>query len=337
MLRLLSLLQTGRAWPAAELATAMEVPPRTLRRDIDHLRGLGYPVESSRGPGGNYRLVAGAALPPLMLEHDEAIATVLGLRLAAAGGTGIDLTAESADRAAAKLRRVLPPALRRRTDAMLAAVEFGSGEQPRVTTGVLDVLAAAIAARRCLEFAYTAKDGPSSRTVEPMRLVQLGRRWYLYAWDLDRRDWRSFRLDRIASPKTTEVAFEPRELPIDDVAGHLQERFQSHKSLRITLTLDVGAGEAAARLHRVDGSFEALGEDRCRYVAYVDSFEWLAVVLTLTEIGFTVEDPPEFADHLARIGRRFLGLKRRDGATADPASTSPAPSGSSCPSPGGAA
>ncbi|MFK0251551.1 helix-turn-helix transcriptional regulator [Amycolatopsis azurea] len=310
MLRLLSLLQTGRAWPATELAAAMEVPPRTLRRDIDHLRGLGYPVESSRGPGGNYRLVAGSALPPLMLEHDEAIATVLGLRLAAAGGTGIDLTAESADRAAAKLRRVLPPALRRRTDAMLAAVEFGSGEQPRVTTDVLDVLAAAIAARRCLEFAYTAKDGPSSRTVEPMRLVQLGRRWYLYAWDLDRRDWRSFRLDRIASPKTTEVVFEPRDLPVDDVAGHLQERFQSPKSLRITLTLDVGAGEAAARLHRVDGSFEALGENRCRYIAYVDSFEWLAVVLTLTDIGFTVEDPPEFADHLARIGRRFLGPER---------------------------
>ncbi|GAB3735342.1 YafY family protein [Amycolatopsis oliviviridis] len=310
MLRLLSLLQTGRAWPAAELATAMEVPPRTLRRDLDHLRGLGYPVESSRGPGGNYRLVAGAALPPLMLEHDEAIATVLGLRLAAAGGTGIDLTAESADRAAAKLRRILPPALRRRTDAMLAAVEFGSGEQPRVGPDVLSLLAAAIAARRCLEFAYTAKDGPSSRTVEPMRLVQLGRRWYLYAWDLDRRDWRSFRLDRIDAPKTTEVAFEPRELPVDDVAGHLQERFHSTKSLRITLTLDVGADEAAARLHRVDGTFEALGGDRCRYVAEVDSFEWLAVVLTLTDIGFTVEDPPEFAEYLARVGRRFLGPER---------------------------
>ncbi|WP_245193107.1 helix-turn-helix transcriptional regulator [Amycolatopsis alba] len=306
MLRLLSLLQTGRGWPAAELATAMEVPPRTLRRDIDHLRGLGYPVESSRGPGGNYRLVAGTALPPLMLEHDEAIATVLGLRLAAAGGTGIDLTAESADRAAAKLRRVLPPALRRRTDAMLAAVEFGIGEQPRVTPDVLTVLAAAIAARRCLEFTYTAKDGPSSRTVEPMRLVQLGRRWYLYAWDLGRRDWRSFRLDRIAAPRTTEVAFEPRDLPVDDVAGHLQERFHSPKSLRITLTLDVGAEEAAARLHRVDGSFEALGDDSCRYVAHVDSFEWLAVVLTLTDIGFTVEEPAEFGEYLARTGRRLL-------------------------------
>ena len=306
MLRLLSLLQSGRQWPAAELATAMEVPPRTLRRDIDHLRTLGYPVESTRGPGGNYRLVAGAALPPLMLEHDEAIATVLGLRLAAAGATGIDLTAESADRAAAKLRRVLPAALRRRTDEMLAAVEFGSGEQPRVTPDVLNVLAAAIAARRCLEFGYTAKRGPSSRTVEPMRLVQLGRRWYLYAWDLDRRDWRNFRLDRITTPRTTEVAFEPRALPADDVAGHLQERFHSPKSLRITLTLHVGASEAAARLHRIDGSFEALGDHSCRYVAYVDSFEWLAVVLTLTDIDFTVEEPAEFSEYLARTGQRLL-------------------------------
>ncbi|WP_414944418.1 helix-turn-helix transcriptional regulator [Amycolatopsis sp. cmx-11-32] len=306
MLRLLSLLQTGRQWPAAELATAMEVPPRTLRRDIDHLRTLGYPVESARGPGGNYRLVAGGALPPLMLEHDEAIATVLGLRLAAAGGTGIDFTAESADRAAAKLRRVLPAALRRRTDEMLAAVEFGSGEQARVAPDVLNVLAAAIAARRCIEFAYTAKGGPSSRTVEPMRLVQLGKRWYLYAWDLGRRDWRSFRLDRITAPKTTEVAFEPRALPVDDVAAHLQERFHSPKSLRVTLTLHVGASEAAARLHRIDGSFEALGDHRCRYVAYVDSFEWLAVVLTLTDIGFTVEEPAEFGEYLARTGRRLL-------------------------------
>ncbi|MEV6910845.1 YafY family protein [Amycolatopsis sp. NPDC051071] len=306
MLRLLSLLQTGRQWTAVELASAMEVPPRTLRRDIDHLRNLGYPVESSRGPGGNYRLVAGAALPPLMLEHDEAIATVLGLRLAAAGGTGIDLTAESADRAAAKLRRILPAALRRKTDEVLAAIEFAQGDRPSVTPDILGVLAAAIAARRCLEFEYTAKVGTSSRTVEPMRLVQLGRRWYLYAWDLDRRDWRNFRLDRIDGPRMTEVAFEPRTLPVDDVAGHLEERFNSPKSLRIVLTLHVGAREAAARLHRVDGTLEALDDQRCRYVAYVDSFEWLAVVLTVTDIDFTVDEPAGFRDHLARTGRRLL-------------------------------
>ncbi len=306
MLRLLSLLQSGRHWPAVELASAMEVPPRTLRRDIDHLRNLGYPVESSRGPGGNYRLVAGAALPPLMLEHDEAIATVLGLRLAAAGGTGIDLTAESADRAAAKLRRILPAPLRRKTDEVLAAVEFGQGDRPSVTPDILGVLSAAIAAHRCLEFQYTAKVGPSSRTVEPRRLVQLGRRWYLYAWDLDRRDWRNFRLDRIDRPRTNDVAFEPRPLPVDDLAGHLQERFHSPKSLRIVLTLHVDAREAAARLHRVDGTLEAVDDHRCRYVAYVDSFEWLAVVLTVTDVDFTVEEPAGFRDHLARTGRRLL-------------------------------
>ncbi len=306
MLRLLSLLQSGRHWPAVDLAAAMEVPSRTLRRDIDHLRGMGYPVESSRGPGGHYRLVAGAALPPLMLEHDEAIATVLGLRLAAAGGTGIDLTAESAERAAAKLRRILPAALRRRTDEVLAAVEFGRSDQPQADATVLDVAASAIAARRCLEFAYNAKDGPSFRTVEPMRLVQLRRRWYLYAWDLGRQDWRSFRLDRITGPRTDDVAFEPRALPVDDLAGHLRERFDGPKSLEVTLTLHTDVRDAAARLHRVDGTLEAIDEHSCRYVAHVDSFEWLAVVLTLTDLGFTVVGPADFRDYVARTGQRLL-------------------------------
>lgn len=306
MLRLLSLLQTGRRWAAPELAAAMGVPARTLRRDIDQLRTMGYPVRSARGPGGHYRLVAGAALPPLMLADDEAVATVLGLRLAAAGGTGIELAAESAERAAAKLRRVLPAALRRRTDQVLAAVEFGRSEHPGTDPAALDAVAAAVAAHRCLAFAYRGKTGPSHRTVEPARLVRVGQRWYLYAWDRDRRDWRSFRLDRIADPAPTDTAFQPRPLPTGDLAGHLRERFVSPKTIRVVLTLRTDVRDAAARLHRVDGTLAALDDHTCRYEAYVDSYEWLAVVLTLSDIAFRVEEPDGFRDHLARTARRLL-------------------------------
>jgi predicted DNA-binding transcriptional regulator YafY len=306
MLRLLSLLQSGRRWPAGELATAVGVPPRTLRRDIEHLRTMGYPVQSARGPGGHYRLTAGAALPPLMLEDDEAIATVLGLRLAAAGGTGVDLAAESAERAAAKLRRILPGPLRRRTDEVLAAVEFGRSAQPRTDPAALSTVASAIAAHRCLAFTHSGKKGASLRTVEPMRLVQLRGRWYLFAWDDDRQDWRTFRLDRLTDPHPTGTVFHPRPLPADDLAGHLEERFQSPRTIRVVLTLHTGVRDAAARLHRVDGSLEALGEHSCRYVAHVDSFEWLALVLTVTDIDFTVDENAEFRDYLAHTAQRLL-------------------------------
>lgn len=305
MLRLLSLLQSGRRWPAAELAAAMNVPSRTLRRDIDQLRELGYPVESARGPGGHYRLVAGAALPPLMLEDDEAIAAALGLRLAAAGGTGIELTAEAADRAAAKLRRILPAPLRRRTDEVLNAVEFGRSEQLPVDAAVLSTIASAIAGRRCLTFTYVTKSGESNRTVEPARLVQLRQRWYLYAWDRIRNDWRSFRLDRISNP-TTADPFRPRALPADNLAGYLQTRFHDPKALRIVVTLQVSVRGAAARLHRIDGTLEALDDRRCRYVAYVDSFEWIATVLAVSDIEFRVDESDGFRDYLARFGQRLL-------------------------------
>lgn len=314
MLRLLSLLQSGRRWPAAELATAMGVPARTLRRDLDQLRTLGYPVRSARGPGGHYRLAAGAALPPLMLADDEAIATVLGLSLAAAGGTGIDLAAESADRAAAKLRRILPAGLRRRTDEVLAAVEFGRSEQPAAAPDVLGVVASAVAARRCLSFAYRGKAGTSRRTVEPVRLVQVRQRWYLYAWDRDRRDWRSFRLDRLDGPERTGTAFQPRPLPTDDLAGHLRDRFVGPRTVRVVLTLDTDVRDAAARLHRVDGTLEAVDDHTCRYVAYVDSYEWLSVVLTLTDVAFRVVEPDAFRAHLARTARRLLDATDRDHA-----------------------
>lgn len=306
MLRLLTLLQSGQHWPADDLAGALGVPSRTLRRDIDQLRGMGYPVRSARGPGGHYRLVAGSALPPLMLEDDEAVATMLGLRLATAGGTGIEHAAGSAERAAAKLRRILPAALRRRTGEVLAAVEIGRSQHPQVDPSHLQVMASAIADHRCVTFGYQAKDRASVRTVEPVRLVQLRQRWYLYAWDRQRQDWRTFRLDRITDPERTDVTFRPRPLPADDLAAHIQERFHGPQTLRTVVTLRASARESAARLHRIDGTLESLDEQSCRYVAYVDSFEWLATVLTLTDIEFRVEEPAEFRDYLAGTAHRLL-------------------------------
>ncbi|GAA3142983.1 YafY family protein [Planomonospora alba] len=334
MLRLLSLLQTGRRWSAEELASAMDATPRTLRRDIGHLRALGYPVESARGPGGHYRLVAGAALPPLMLEDDEAVATVLGLKLAAAGGAGLDFATEAAERAATKLRRILPAPLRRRTDEILTAVEIGATGHPQPSPAILSELAAAITAHRRVVFDHVGNHadehageradehagdrvgedagdraggrGPARRTVEPHRLVRLRQRWYLFAWDLDRHDWRAFRLDRIDGPRTTGDVFRPRALPADDLVAHLRERFRSPAAHRVVLTLHTDAHDAAARLHRIDGTLQPLDSGGCRYVAEVDSYEWLATVLVLAGVEFTVERPDAFGGYLARAAHRLL-------------------------------
>lgn len=306
MLRLLSLLQSGRRWPARDLAHALGVPDRTLRRDLDQLRAMGYPVESARGPGGHYRLVAGAALPPLMLDDDEAVATVLGLRLAAAGGTGIESATESAERAGDKLRRILPARLRRRTDQVLAAVEFARTDQPQAEGGVLHTLTQAISAHRTVTFDHRGASGDSPRTVEPVRMVQVRGRWYLYAWDRERHDWRNFRVDRISRPHPTLDTFVPRPLPTDDLAGHLQERFRGPRTVRIVLTLHTDARDAAGRLHRIDGALEAVDDHSCRYTAYVDSFEWLTAVLAVTDVEFTVDEPAAYRAFLRRTGERLL-------------------------------
>ncbi|WP_405749128.1 YafY family transcriptional regulator [Streptomyces sp. NBC_00012] len=306
MLRLLSLLQTGRRWPAGELATAMETTGRTLRRDIEHLREMGYPVQSIRGPGGHYQLVSGQALPPLMLEDDEAIATILGLKLAAADSTGTDATTEAAQRAVSKLRRILPARLTRRTDQVLAAVEVGSADYPQPTPEQVGSLAEAISTHRCLTFTHTGKRGAQHRTVEPVRLVRMSRRWYLFAWDRDRDDWRTFRLDRITDTAAMTSTFVPRHAPAEDLIGYLRDRSHDSTVHRVVLTLHAGVPEAASRLYRIDEALEPLVENRCRYIAYVDSYEWLTLVLVLTDIEFTIEEPDDFCAHVSAAARRLL-------------------------------
>src|SRR5436190_12922118 len=227
MLRLLSLLQTHRYWPGAELAQRLEVSERTLRRDIDRVRELGYPVEAQRGVDGGYQLAAGAALPPLVLDDDEAVALAIGLRAAAQGAiAGIE---ESSVRALTKVVQVMPPRLRRRVEALQSATVpavWGSG--PTIDPAMLTTVAQACRDTERIRFAYTSQAGEeTARHVEPHWLVSLGRRWYLVAYDLHRQDWRTFRLDRLSSPRSTLLRFSPRTLPAKDASAFVRSSIQN--------------------------------------------------------------------------------------------------------------
>lgn len=307
MLRLLSLLQDGRAWSGTTLTEALGTSPRSMRRDIDRLRELGYPVESLRGPGGHYRLVAGNAVPPLMFEDDEVVTVALGLRMVAGGLSGVQDTEEGAERALGKIERVLPSRLSRRVSSLASAVDPGRSVWPGAPVDVLTGLGEAVAAGHRIRMTHRGRDGRELRRhVDPYRLLLLGRRWYLFAWDRDREDWRSFRLDRISGLTPTRAAFPPRELPAEDLAAYLEEGFGAGRARHtVTVVFHAPAAQVAARLTRVDGSLEAVGPDRCRYVARVDSYEWIALLLALTGLDFTVEGPEEFRTHTAELSARL--------------------------------
>ena len=222
MLRLLSLLQTHRYWPGGELSDRLEVSPRTLRRDVDRLRELGYVVDAVRGVAGGYQLRAGGQLPPLLLEDEEAVAIAVSLQSSAAGGTpGME---ETSVQALSKVIALMPPRLRRQMDALRSQTErlpWSGG--PALDPALLSTLAQACRDSEPIHFTYTARDAePTDRWVEPHRMVSMGRRWYLVAYDRDRQDWRSFRVDRIAEPRTSGQTFRPRELPAEDALSFVQ-------------------------------------------------------------------------------------------------------------------
>lgn len=215
MLALLSTLQSGRPFTASELAGRLDVSRRTVRRDVDRLRGYGYPVESQPGPGGSYRLVPGRTLPPLILDDDEAVATMLGLALLAAN-TSDDVGSldAAATRAYGKLDQFLPTRLRPQAAALRASIEAHQQQAPAVATTTVAGLGDAIAGSEMVRFDYRdSNDRPTSRRVEPYRQIHLRMRWYLLAWDLDRDDWRVFRIDRIEHLERTTRRFDQRRLP----------------------------------------------------------------------------------------------------------------------------
>ena len=305
LLELLSLLQTRRDWPGGELADRLEVSRRTIRRDVERLRDLGYPVESLTGPAGGYRLRAGTAMPPLLLDDDEAIAIAGGLGTAArASVTGIE---ETAVRALVKLEQVLPAHLRRRVRALGSATIAPPVTGPTVDPQHLTVIAAACRESECLRFAYLSRDGTGSRReVEPHSLVNLGRRWYLVAWDRRREDWRTFRVDRLTRPAATGVGFVPRKLPAKDAATYVEQSISRAPSrFEASVTLHAGAGEIANRVPHHWGTIEPIDEHTCRYRTGDDELGWLAIRIAMLDVDFEIEEPPELRERLATLADRL--------------------------------
>ncbi|MET8306846.1 YafY family protein [Micromonospora sp. NPDC005173] len=306
LLRLLSLLQTPREWPGSELAERLQVAPRTVRRDIDRLRELGYPVQATRGAQGGYRLVAGKAMPPLLLDDEEAVAIAVGLRTAARQPVaGI---AEASLRALAKLQQVLPPRLGRRVSALTAtALPTPAASASLVDPTQLTVLAAAASTNERVRFNYRNHDGAvSRRLVEPHRLVVVGRRWYLLAHDNERNDWRTFRIDRIDNAQTTGTRVPPRDPPADDLAAFVASQlYDLAPVFRAVVTLALPAGQAAAQLGDYTGELRPTDDTSCRWHSPQDTIDWLAVRLTLLGCDFTVHEPVALVDHLRQLGGRI--------------------------------
>ncbi|MFF7877678.1 helix-turn-helix transcriptional regulator [Streptomyces californicus] len=335
LLKLLSLLQTPREWPGGELADRLDVSPRTIRRDIDRLRDLGYPVEASRGSVGGYRLVAGAAMPPLLLDDEEAVAIAVGLR--AGAGHAIEGVDEASVRALAKLEQVLPSRLRHRVSALQnATVALTRGDGSTIDPRTLTTLASAVTGRERLRFAYLSGDGtPSKRLVEPCRLVSAGQRWYLVAYDLGREDWRTFRVDRVGEPYATGARFAPRPLPVEgppdapaagpdgardgsgsgkaygsgggDAAVFLARSMRRMQpELRLDVWFSAPAEFVAARLPAHLGAPEPDGEGGCRLrSSCTDSLEWVALRLALVDCEFSAQGPPQLVEYLADLGSRL--------------------------------
>ena len=307
MLRLLTLLETHRYWPGAELAARLQVSPRTLRRDIDRLRELGYPVAAQRGVEGGYQLAAGAALPPLVVDDEEAVALALGLQ--SATHSAVEGVAESSVRALAKVVQVMPARLRRRVEAlgaMTVPASWGGAARPSVDPGILTVLALACRDSERIRFSYTAAGGQQTgRHVEPHRLVSLGRRWYLVGYDLTRHDWRSFRLDRLSAPRGTGARFRPRELPAADAAAFVRAGIGNvTATIDVEVLVDAPAAVVRERIGRWS-SVEDTGGSRCRVRMTVDSLDWPVMALGAVGAGFEVVSPPELLARVHDWGRRF--------------------------------
>jgi biotin operon repressor BirA-like protein len=304
LLALLSLLQAPRPWSGTELAERLEISRRTVRRDVERLRDLGYPVEATMGVEGGYRLVAGAAMPPLLLDDDEAAAVAFGLR--AAAGSAIEGIDETSIRALAKLEQVLPSRLRHRVASLSAATVPLPGFGPTVDPETLTLLARTIANRERVRFAYQAADGSTTRrTVEPNRLVAKGRHWYLLAFDDDRDDWRIFRVDRVTEPWSMGGRTPLRELPAADAAAYVAGRLMAGVPLfQAVVTFDAPIARVAPSLGDGLGALETIDDRRCRLTSGADTMEWLALRLMLVGCDFEVHSPPELIAYLREVAGR---------------------------------
>jgi predicted DNA-binding transcriptional regulator YafY len=311
LLRLLSVLQSRPEWQGAELAARLDITPRTLRRDIAKLRSLGYPVHASPGVAGGYRLGAGAALPPLLLDDDEAVAVALSLRSAAPHSvTGIG---EASVRALAKLEQVLPARLRDRAAAISQATVALTGPEPTVSADALIVIAQACRNRERIAFSYRSHEGVlSARQAEPHRLVQAGYRWYLVARDLGRAEWRTFRADRISDPRLTGVRFVPQDPP--DAASFVARAVTTAPyRYRARILVHAPAAAAAERIPPSAGVLDADGPGSCVLTSGADSLDAIAFHLVMMGLRFTVLEPPELVEHMRALAGRLSGAVQANG------------------------
>jgi predicted DNA-binding transcriptional regulator YafY len=305
-LRLLSLLQSRRHWPGAELADRLGVSVRTLRRDVDRLRELGYPVDAERGVDGGYHMAPGAALPPLVLDDEEAVALTVGLLVAVQ--SPVAGSAEASARALGKVVNVLPGHLRRRVEAVARSTD-PSPWRPRtvVDATVLTVLAQACRDGERVSFGYEAAGGSrTQRRVEPYRLVTLGTAWYLVAFDMTRQDWRTFRLDRITEPAATGARFMPRPQPFDDAAVFVRSRIrQLPRAYQVEARLRAPSDQVRDRVGRW-ATVEDGGEpETCLLRLSTDSLDWAAFALLTLPAEFEVLAPAELHDHLRGWAERL--------------------------------
>jgi predicted DNA-binding transcriptional regulator YafY len=305
LLRLLSLLQARRDWTSAELASRLGVATRTIRNDVDRLRRLGYPVDARPGVAGGYRLGTGGALPPLLLDDEEAVAVAIGLRTAASGSiAGIE---ETSVRALAKLQQVLPARLRHRVSAFQSYALPMPSPGPQVDPDVLTVIASACRDHQRLPFDYRTHSGAARRrSVEPYRLVNDRRRWYLVAWDLDRDDWRTFRVDRIEPRTPTGPRFAPRPLPHDREIAAAVARGVGEATWRYRARVIVHAPAAYVRRRLpIPIEVESLGEDRSAFEPGSDHPEMLALYLGMLDADFEIVDSPELVYALRKLAGRY--------------------------------
>jgi predicted DNA-binding transcriptional regulator YafY len=319
LLRLLSLLQAHREWSGADLADRLGVTPRTVRRDVDRLRELGYPVNASPGTGGGYQLGAGAELPPLLLDDDEAVAVAVGLRTAA--GQGIEGIGETSVRALTKLEQVLPNRLRRRVGALNAfTVPMLHSTLPSaVDPAVLTELAALCRDAERVRFDYESHDStPTRRSVEPHRLVCTERRWYLVAWDLDREDWRTFRVDRVTPRPPHGPRFTPRTPPAEDLAAYVSKgvstrAYASHAVVRLLVPLQ----EAAERISPSAGTLEADGPDACLLRTGAPNLDLMVIHVMMMGFDFEVLEPVGLTETIRTARDRLSRALDRPGRGAD--------------------
>ena len=305
-LRVLSMLQVRREWSGEELSDRLGVDVRTIRRDVDRLRELGYVIDASAGPGGGYRLGSGTATPPLLLDDDEAVAVAVALGAAAGNAANTD---DVALRVLAKLDQLLPRRLRRRLSALPAVTVSLVNPRSAVSLSVLAAIAAACRDQLQVRFSYRDTRGVvTGRTVEPMRLVHTGRRWYLAAWDVGRSDWRTFRVDRVQpQPRLTQgMRFAPREPPEDFATLVSRSIAASPYRFRARLRVNAPAAEVRTRIPPWLGVLEPLDDGRCILTTGGDTYETIAALIVQSGVEFTLLEPQELAQPIRDVATRLL-------------------------------